>query len=408
MDAVRLLGQYIKRGQLTLRSSDGRSETFGSGIPQVEWALHKPDTLQRIAAAPELMLGETYMDGEWDITQGSLLTLLEVLLTNLPHHLIYRRGLVLETLQKLFLRGNTLVRSQRNVAHHYDLDEWLFRRFLDPDMHYSCAYFYQPGISLHEAQRAKCQHIMHKLLLQPGQRVLDIGSGWGGLALYLAEHAGVKVTGLTLSREQLRVAKQHAKERGLQGSVEFHLQDYREHQGSYDRIVSVGMFEHVGNAHYPEYFAQVARLLRADGVALLHTIGHSGPPVRTNPWIAKYIFPGGYNPSLSEISGAIEHSPLINCDVEVLRLHYAETLAAWHKNFQAHRAEIALRLGERFCRMWEFYLSTCNASFRWLNLVVFQIQLTHRLDTLPVTRDYLYTATEQGLLGASPGRSSVS
>ncbi len=390
MDAVSILRQYIKHGRLTLRLPGGRIESFGEGLPDVEWALHKTDTLRRIATDPTLMLGETYMDGEWDITKGSILSLLEILLSNLPHQLIGQRGFFFKHLQKLIRRGNTIMRSYRNVAHHYDLDEWLFRRFLDPDMHYSCAYFYEPDISLQEAQRAKCQHIMTKLLLQPRQRVLDIGCGWGGLALYLAEHAGVEVTGLTLSREQLRVAEQRVKEHGLQGRVKFHLQDYREHQGSYDRIVSVGMFEHVGRTHYPEYFEQVRRLLHPDGVALLHTIGHSGAPVETNPWIAKYIFPGGYNPSLSEVSSAFEKSGLINCDVEVWRLHYAETLAAWHKNFQAHRADVAQRLGERFCRMWEYYLTTCEASFRWYNVVVFQIQLAHRLDAVPITRDYLY------------------
>ena len=246
------------------------------------------------------------------------------------------------------------------------------------------------NISLEEAQRAKCRHIMNKLCLQPGQRVLDIGCGWGGLAFYLAEHADVKVTGLTLSREQLRVAESRARERGLEGRVDFRLQDYREHHGSYDRIVSVGMFEHVGVRHYRDYFDQVRRLLVHDGIALLHTIGRHGAPGTTNPWIEKYIFPGGYNPALSEVTRAIERSGLVSCDIEILRQHYAKTLVLWHQRFHAHRAEIAQRMGERFCRMWEFYLATCEAAFRWRDLVVFQIQLTHRMGAVPITRDYLY------------------
>ena len=224
--------------------------------------------------------------------------------------------------------------------------------------------------------------------------MLDIGSGWGGLALYLAEHAAVKVTGLTLSREQLRVAQQRARERGLHGRVEFLLCDYREHSGAYDRIVSVGMFEHVGAQHYRHYFEQMRRLLSPEGVALLHTIGRYTPPGATNPWILKHIFPGGYVPALSELNRGIEESGLITCDVEILRLHYAMTLGAWQQRFQARRIEIAARLGERLCRMWEFYLAACEASFRWRDLVVFQLQLTQRLDVLPITRDYLYSEEE--------------
>ncbi|MEO6696472.1 MAG: cyclopropane-fatty-acyl-phospholipid synthase family protein [Gammaproteobacteria bacterium] len=340
---------------------------------------------------PELMLGETYMNGEWDA--ANLLDLFEVLMRNFPEQ--QSGGVLARLLKKLLQQGNRITQSYRNVAHHYDLDEWLFRHFLDQDMQYSCAYFYKPGISLEEAQRAKCAHLLRKLDLSPGQQVLDIGSGWGGLALYLAEHAGVKVTGLTLSREQLRVAQQRARERGLQGRVEFLLRDYREHDGSYDRIVSVGMFEHVGARHYPDYFERLRRLLKPEGVALLHTIGRYTPPGVTNSWILKHIFPGGYTPALSELSRSIEGSGLITCDVEVLRLHYAMTLAAWQQRFQAQRAQIAARLSERFCRMWEFYLAACEASFRWRDLVVFQLQLTQRLDVLPVTRDYLYSEEEQ-------------
>ncbi len=395
MNSGVMLKQGLKRGQLSLHLPGGCIETVGSGHPHADWILHKPGTLKRIALDPEMMLGETYMDGEWDIPHGKLSALLEVLMINFSETNAQVRFTPLDSLKNIIRRSNNIARSQRNVAHHYDLDEWLFRHFLDQDMQYSCAYFQAPGISLDEAQRAKSHHIMKKLVLSPGQRVLDIGCGWGGLALYLAEQAGVKVTGLTLSREQLRVATRRAAERGLQDVVEFRLADYREHTGSYDRIVSVGMFEHVGPAHYKSFFHQMRRLLHPDGSALLHTIGRYGPPRRTNPWIQKYIFPGGYNPALSEVTGALEKSGLAMCDVEVLRLHYALTLEAWYMRFQSHRPLIAQRMGERFCRMWEFYLAACAASFRWRGLVVFQIQLGHRLDAVPITRDYIYESSEQ-------------
>ncbi|MEW6353933.1 MAG: cyclopropane-fatty-acyl-phospholipid synthase family protein [Pseudomonadota bacterium] len=391
----KLLEQHIRHGSLTLHFPDGRAQRFGhDDAPHAELILRHPGALQRIMLDPEFMFGETYVDGDWDAPAGGLLTLFEVLMRNFPER-VAKPPLWERLLRGLIRRGNTILHSYRNVAHHYDLDEWLFRRFLDQDMQYSCAYFYAPDINLEEAQRAKRQHILHKLLLQPGQRVLDIGCGWGGLALHLAEHAGVHVTGLTLSREQLRVAEARARERGLSHAVEFRLQDYREHDGVYDRIVSVGMFEHVGRAHYPEYFARIHRLLHTDGSALLHTIGRYGPPGATNPWIEKYIFPGGYNPALSEVSAVIERSGLVNCDTEVWRLHYAMTLAAWQQRFQASRAEIAARMSERFVRMWEFYLAACEATFRWRDLVVFQIQLAKRLDAVPVTRDYLYRGADE-------------
>ena len=392
---LRQLQKNIRHGRLDITLADGRTHSFGADGPRVGIVLHDDGALRRILRDTELMLGETYMDGAWDAVNGNLLGLFELSMLNFPEQRPEKRKRFVYLLQKLMARGNRIAHSYRNVAHHYDLDEWLFRHFLDEDMHYSCAYFYEPNISLEEAQRAKCRHVMNKLCLQPGQRVLDIGCGWGGLAFYLAEHADVKVTGLTLSREQLRVAESCARERGLEGRVEFRLQDYREHHGHYDRIASVGMFEHVGVRHYRDYFDQVRRLLVHDGIALLHTIGRSGPPGATNPWIEKYIFPGGYNPALSEVSRAIENSGLVSCDIEVLRLHYAKTLTLWHQRFHAHRVEVAQRMGERFCRMWEFYLASCEAAFRWRDLVVFQLQLTHRLDAAPITRAYLYRAGDK-------------
>ncbi|MDP1709124.1 MAG: cyclopropane-fatty-acyl-phospholipid synthase family protein [Gammaproteobacteria bacterium] len=387
---LNLLQKHIRRGCLELVLANGQHHHFGVGQPHAKLLLYHDSALERILRDPELMLGETYMRGEWDAADHDLIGLLELLMLNFPEQRPEQRSRLSHRFKKLVARGNRIARSYRNVAHHYDLDEWLFRRFLDEDMQYSCAYFYEPNLSLEEAQRAKCRHIMNKLRLQPGQRVLDIGCGWGGLALYLAEHAGVEVTGLTLAREQLRVAEARARERGMEKQVSFCLQDYREHHGNYDRIVSVGMFEHVGVRHYHDYFDQVRRLLADDGIALVHTIGRHGPPGATNPWIEKYIFPGGYNPALSEMVGAIEQSGLVSCDIEVLQLHYAMTLAAWSQRFHAHRDPIKQRMGERFCRMWGFYLASCEAAFRWRDLVVFQVQLTHRLGVTPITRNYLY------------------
>jgi cyclopropane-fatty-acyl-phospholipid synthase len=285
---------------------------------------------------------------------------------------------------------NNLHTSMRNVSHHYDLDESLFRAFLDHDMHYSCAYFRTPEQTLEAAQSAKCEHIRKKLCLKPGQKVLDIGSGWGSLGLYLAEQEDVQVTGLTLSNEQLGVAKQQAIQRGLDNQVQFRLEDYRNHQGEYDAVVSVGMFEHVGLRNFDVYFNKVGNLLSKDGIAMIHTIGHMDRPVATNPWIRRHIFPGGYIPAISEISAAIERSPLVFADIEVWRQHYALTLKEWNRRFQAVRSEFARDKGERFCRIWEFYLLTCQTAFEVESLVVYQLQLGINNASVPTTRDYLY------------------
>jgi cyclopropane-fatty-acyl-phospholipid synthase len=284
---------------------------------------------------------------------------------------------------------NNIVRARRNTAHHYDLDARLYQLFLDQDQQYSCAYFERDGATLDEAQLAKKRHIAAKLLVTPGDRVLDIGCGWGGMALYLAEVCGAHVTGITLSTEQLAVARRRAKEAEQQSRADFHLQDYREIKERFDRIVSVGMFEHVGIGFYDAFFQQVARLLDDNGVMLLHTIGLGGPPAPTNPWVAKYIFPGGYLPSLSEITPAIERAGLLVTDVEILRFHYAETLKLWRERFLARRAEAAALYDERFCRMWEFYLAAAECTFRFEQTVVFQIQITKSMQSVPVTRDYI-------------------
>jgi cyclopropane-fatty-acyl-phospholipid synthase len=285
-------------------------------------------------------------------------------------------------------------RAQRNVSHHYDLDARLYSLFLDSDRQYSCAYFESPTATLDDAQLAKKRHLAAKLLLRdPGKRVLDIGSGWGGLALYLAQVASARVTGITLSREQLDIARGRAGEQGL--DVEFRMQDYRDVTERYDRIVSVGMFEHVGVGYYPAFFRKSARMLADDGVMVLHSIGRSEGPSSTNPWISKYIFPGGYIPALSEVLPAIERAGLLVTDIEILRLHYAETLKAWRERVLAHREQVERLYDARFVRMWEFYLAGAEMSFREQNLMVFQIQLAKRQGVVPITRGYIAEEEER-------------
>jgi cyclopropane-fatty-acyl-phospholipid synthase len=279
--------------------------------------------------------------------------------------------------------------AKRNVAHHYDLDPRLYSLFLDADRQYSCAYFETPGQSLDDAQIAKKRHLAAKLLISRGRRVLDIGCGWGGLAFYLGELTGARVTGITLSEEQIAVARGRAAERGLSDAVAFRLQDYRDVSDTYDRIVSVGMFEHVGVGFYDTFFRQCAKALTDDGIMVLHAIGRSEGPNVTNPWIAKYIFPGGYIPALSEVLPAIERAGLLVTDIEILRLHYAETLKAWRQRFLAHRDDVVRLYDVRFVRMWEFYLAACEMAFREQALMVFQIQLTKRQGVVPMTRDYI-------------------
>ena len=384
----RLLEKFIQRGRLTLIDHDGQERTFGEGGPAATWRLNRSSTLMRILRNPQLNLGETYMDGEWDLAEGTLHDLLTILRINLESEVTQSSWL--DPLRAMLRSWNGLAASRRNVSHHYDLDEPLFRACLDADMHYSCAYFTDPQLSLEEAQAAKCRHIATKLNLEAGQKVLDIGSGWGSLAMHLAENHGVTVTGLTLSAEQLRVAQETARQRGFEDRVAFRLEDYREHAGTYDRIVSVGMFEHVGKPNYAAFFNKVAASLAHDGVALLHTIASKAPPEPVNPWIRRYIFPGGYIPSLSDIAPFVERAALTSADIEVLRIHYALTLQAWNARFQHHRQQFATSKGERFCRMWEFYLVACQTAFEVSDLVVLQWLLTKDNQAAPITRDYLY------------------
>lgn len=387
-----LLERWIRTGTLHLHTPGGETHTIGAGFPVAHVHLRTASVLGRLLRDPDMAFGETYMNGDWRPGEGGLLPLFELYFRNAGRGAFDESGLRrwLRAASRLLREANGLVRARRNVRRHYDLDAELFRRFLDTDLHYSCAYFESDGMSLEAAQRAKCQHIARKLCLRPGEKVLDIGSGWGGLAFYLAERHGVEVTGLTLSEDQYDEARQRAQARGLDKRVRFEMRDYREHEGHYDAVVSVGMFEHVGRPQYQTYFDRVREFLAPRGRALIHTIGRSGPPTDNQSWIQRYIFPGGYIPSLSETARPIERSGLVLSDLEIWRRHYAETLRLWNERFQASRDEFAERLGERFCRMWEFYLIGCRAIFQWGDLVVFQLQLATDNDVVPLTRDYLY------------------
>jgi len=392
---ARFFDRYLTRGTLILHYPGGESRRIGEGAPEAHVHLRRRRVMARLLADPEMAFGEAYMDGDWWPGEGGLLPLFELYFANVEN---FETGRLLHWARhglRRVIETNNRWRSRRNVQHHYDIDNELFSRFLDTDMHYSCAYFEAPDATLDAAQQAKCRHIARKLRLQPGQKVLDIGCGWGGLALYLARDYGVDVTGLTLSDNQYTYATQRAEAAGYADRVRFLQQDYREHDGAYDAIVSVGMFEHVGRPQYQTFFDQVRRLLKPDGRSLIHSIGRSGPP-RDNghDWIEKYIFPGGYVPSLSDVAPRMEDAGLTLADLEVWRLHYARTLACWNERFQADRSVFEQRLGERFCRMWEFYLLGCQAIFRWGELVVFHLQLTRRNDAVPLTRDYLYRDAE--------------
>jgi cyclopropane-fatty-acyl-phospholipid synthase len=359
---------------------------------------------RRIMLHPELALGEAYMDGTFIVERGTIADALAILMDQpeaLPRWAKLRWWV--RYFARRFNQFNPRSRARSNVAHHYDLDGRLYSLFLDADKQYSCAYFETPQTALDDAQLAKKRHLAAKLLVGRDHRVLDIGSGWGGLGLYLAETVGANVTGVTLSTEQLQVSNARAAERNLAHSARFLLQDYRDVAGPFDRIVSVGMFEHVGVDHYDTFFKRCAQLLTDDGVMMLHSIGRSEGPDVTNPWIAKYIFPGGYIPALSEVMPSVERAGLLVCDVEILRLHYAETLKAWRDRFMARREEAVQLYDERFARMWEFYLAASEMSFRKQNMMNFQIQLTKRQGVVPMTRDYIARG-EAKLRGLEQGR----
>jgi cyclopropane-fatty-acyl-phospholipid synthase len=397
--------KLIRVGSIEIEEPDGARFTVGDGAgsaPLVKIADEGVKTA--LLRDPEMAFGDLFMDRRIDVKRGSIYDVLAIVSSNMV-----RGGgpRWVEFLQKSRLAvqrwmQNTMQRSAANVSHHYDIGNELYGLFLDADRQYSCAYFETPDAGLDAAQAAKRRHIAAKLLINPGDRVLDIGCGWGGLAFYLAKTCGARVTGVTLSREQLDYAKQRPPALKDPSAVDLRYQDYREIGESYDRIVSVGMFEHVGLRAYDGFFRKLAAILSDDGVALLHTIGRAGPPSPVSPWVLKHIFPGGYIPTLSEMAPAIERAGLIVTDIEVLRLHYAKTLECWRARFEKNRDQARALYDERFCRMWEFYLALAQCSFEYENQVVFQIQLAKKIATVPLTRDYI-AAREQELRGNESG-----
>jgi cyclopropane-fatty-acyl-phospholipid synthase len=392
------LNRLVRVGRLTIVDHKGRSRSYGAGGgPEVVARFHDAQVMRRLAVAPALAVGECYMDGSLTLDSGDIYDLFELLGANMKPsggQTGWFEDLT-AAVAKSWRYINDRATSKKNVAHHYDISNALYRRFLDSDMQYSCAYYARPDMTLEEAQVAKKAHIAAKLLLEPGQRVLDIGSGWGGLGISLAKHEKIELLGVTLSVEQLALAQAKAKAAGVDDRVRFELRDYRDVEGPFDRIVSVGMFEHVGRPNYQTYFDTCARLLKDDGVMLLHAIGRSSGAGSTNPWIAKYIFPGGYIPGLSEVLPYIEKAGLIVTDIEILRTHYAETCKAWRENFRAQWDEIAAEYDEPFCRMFDFYLAGSESTFRHRRHMVFHIQLSKTIDAAPITRDYVAQSEAQ-------------
>ena len=388
-----LLHRMIRRGDLTVAGPDGRTRRFGDGsLPRAAVRFNKTPG-PRLLFAPTLVFGEAYMNGHLTVTEGDIYDLIAIGQMNrsgrTPRVGSERLGDGCRWLMRRLQQFNPAGRAKRNVAHHYDLSDRLYELFLDTDRQYSCAYFQSPDDTLEQAQAQKKRHLLAKLLVTRGQRVLDIGCGWGGLALTIARDTGARVLGITLSEEQLAVARRRATAAGLADRVRFDLLDYRQVSGQFDRIVSVGMFEHVGAAYYRAFFDKIRSLLTESGIAVVHSIGRFGRPGTTDPWIAKYIFPGGYIPAVSEAMTPLEQAGLYLTDMEILRLHYAKTLQHWRRRFRAHRSKVASLYDERFCRMWEFYLAGAELGFRYGRQMVFQLQLAASLDAVPLTRDYI-------------------
>lgn len=398
----RLLRGKIKHGRLTIISNDGEASHYGeslAGWPEVTMRIKSPSVVRRLLFNPRLGMGEAYMDGAVTVDDDDIMGLVELVRRNNPWEnggeigdpkpLKKMLGRIIRPLMQL----NSLAKSRSNVAHHYDVSNDFYRLWLDEDMQYSCAYWSGADDTLDQAQLTKKAHIAAKLALQPGQKILDIGCGWGGMALYLNKVAGVEVLGITLSEEQLKLARERAEAAGVSDKVRFELLDYRvlaqRAPGTFDRIVSVGMFEHVGVPQFDTFFRACANLLKDDGVMLLHTIGRLGKPGATDAFTRKYIFPGGYIPALSETLAASEKVKLIHSDVEILRLHYALTLREWYARVRANRDAIVAQYGERFFRMWIFYLAGATAAFESGGMCNFQIQYVRNRRALPTTRDYM-------------------
>jgi cyclopropane-fatty-acyl-phospholipid synthase len=391
-----MLKSFVRVGRLTVIDADGRRHLFcGAPGPEATMRLTDRSLYRKLLFNPELHAGEAYVDGRLTFEGSTLrdfLTLFSVNRLSLGSYPLQKGLRRISRGLRHLQQANPIGRAQRNAAHHYDLGNDFYRLFLDEGLQYSCAYFLSDGDTLEEAQRNKLRLTAAKLRLEPGLRVLDIGSGWGELALYLAQVERVEVTGVTLSTEQYELANARARRAGLADRVRFRLQDYREVEGRFDRIVSVGMFEHVGVRHYPEFFERINALLADDGVVLLHSIGHMSPPGTASPWLRKYIFPGAYSPALSEVFTAVEQASLWVTDLEFLRLHYAKTLQHWHRRFETNRAKIGAMYDERFCRMWEFYLLSAEMMFLTGSQLVFQMQLARKRDAVPIVRDYVTDA----------------
>ena len=395
MKLINFLNKLIKKDGFMLIDADKNQYIIGKPEKKVPIKLKILDKNlhHKLLLHPDLYFGEAYTNGSVLIENGSLTEFLEIILKNVGIGEInfYSRALnQIKGFYRSLTNFNLIKKSKQNVAHHYDISEKLYDLFLDKNRQYSCAYFKNENETLEQAQENKMNHIIKKLNLKPNQRVLDIGSGWGTLAIEIAKKSKCEVVGITLSENQLKYSKQKAKELNLENQVDFRLIDYRQLNEKFDRIVSVGMFEHVGRKFYHTYFNTVSKLLNDNGVALIHTIGSSMPPRNPHPWITKYIFPGGYTPSLSEVSLPIEKSGLIVTDLEVLRMHYAYTLRNWKERFLSKKNEVLEMFDERFLRMWEFYLAGCEMAFKWGDQVVFQFQLTKKNNTIPNIRDYIY------------------
>jgi len=400
MLVAKLAKAIIKRGHLTLIDAHGKRHEIAGAEPgpRATVRLTDPKLHTTLALKPKMEFGEAYMDGKLILEDCDLSDLLSVLsgnARNMRDHWFFGPLHRFSVATRKFAQANSTRRARKNVAHHYDLSGELYDRFLDQDRFYSCAYFPEGDEDIEAAQDAKARHIAAKLLLEPGCSVLDIGSGWGSLGIRLARYGAGKVDGVTLSTEQHAYSNAWAERERLSDKAKFHLRDYRDVTDTYDRVVSVGMMEHVGVGFYKPYFEKVRDMMAPDGVALIHSIGRSGPPGFTNPWIQKYIFPGGYIPSLSEVLPVIEHTGLIVTDIEILRLHYGKTVRRWRERFHENWDEVAKLYDERFCRMWDYYLAGSIATFEAGGMMVFQIQLAKQHSAVPLTRDYITEAERE-------------
>ena len=395
MYLARFWNSIIKEDGFIIEDVNGKKYIIGSPKKKepIIIKLLEKSLNYKLLFHPDLYLGEAYVNGKLILENGNLTEFLNIALINIGRNEINAFSRLINKIKgsyRYLTKFNFAIKSKKNVSHHYDISEDLYNLFLDPKRQYSCAYFKNDDDSLEVAQNNKINHIIKKLNIKPNQKVLDIGSGWGSLAIDIAKAANCEVTGITLSENQLRYSIAKAKEMNLENQVSFRLMDYRELNEKFDRVVSVGMFEHVGRKFYNKFFNEVHKLLKNDGVALIHTIGSVNPPRDPHPWITKYIFPGGYTPSLSEVSKAVEKSGLITSDIEVLRMHYSHTLRHWKERFTSNKAKAIDMFDEKFFRMWEFYLTGCEMAFKWGDQVVFQLQLTKNFTSVSNTRDYIY------------------